>query len=249
MDLGLVLAVRPHPLPQERRGVQPQHVHARGGQPEHRRRHRHEDVRVRVVEVPLVGVERRPDPAVADLREAARGRCRGRPRAACARRRRARSGPGTSGRSRGCALVHACSAAVWLSTRSTHSAIPAVPQIARQRAQVVHRPERRVDRAVVDDRVPAVVGRRARVQQRHQVQVRDAQLTQVGQLLPHAGQRPGEAVDVGHIADGLLALEPVGRDLALVVERPQLVAGARRRWRRPRPATAPRPAAKRGSSP
>ena len=95
-------------------------------------------------------------------------------------------------------------------------------QVVGQRAQVLHRPQRRLDRAVVDHRVAAVVGRGPRVQQRHQVQVRDAELAQVGQPLAHAAQCPREAVDVGHVADGLLALEPVGRDLALVVEHPQL---------------------------
>ena len=91
VDLGLVLAVRADALPQERGGVQPQHVDADRGQPQHRLGHRHEDVGVRVVEVPLVAVERRPDPAVLDPREAARARCQGRRRAACARRRRART--------------------------------------------------------------------------------------------------------------------------------------------------------------
>ena len=62
------------------------------------------------------------------------------------------------------------------------------------------------------------------------MQVRDAELAQVRQPLAHARQRPGEAVDVGHVADRLLALEPVRRDLALVVEHPQL-RRARRRGR------------------
>ena len=115
---------------------------------------------------------------------------------------------------------------------------PGRPQVGGQRAQVVHRPQRRLDRAVVDDRVAAVVGRRPRVQQRHQVQVGDAELAQVRQPLADAGQRPGEAVDVGHVADGLLALEPVRRDLALVVEHPQLARALRGRRRRSPPAAA-----------
>ena len=104
--------------------------------------------------------------------------------------------------------------------------MPARAQVGGQRAQVVHRAQRRLDRAVVDDRVAAVVGLRARVQQRHQVQVGDAELAQVAEALAHAVQRPGEAVDVGDVADGLLALQPVRRDLALVVERAQLRARA-----------------------
>ena len=75
-----------------------------------------------------------------------------------------------------------------------------------------------LDPPVVGDRVAAVVGLRPRPQQRHQVQVADAELAQVRQPLAHARQRPGEAVDVGDVADGLLPLQPVGGDLALVVE-------------------------------
>ena len=67
VDLGLVLAVRAHALPQERHGVQAQHVDAGRGEPEHRLGHRAEHGGVRVVEVPLELVERRPHPA-AELR-------------------------------------------------------------------------------------------------------------------------------------------------------------------------------------
>ena len=138
---------------------------------------------------------------------------------------------------------------MWLSTRSTHSAIPASRRsvASARRSSIV--PSDGLDRAVVDHRVAAVVGRRPRVQQRHQVQVGDAELAQVGQLRAHAGQRPREAVDVGDVADGLLALEPVGRDLALVVEHPQLAPGARRRSRAIAPSSRSHAAANRGSAP
>ena len=54
------------------------------------------------------------------------------------------------------------------------------------------------------------------------MQVADAELAQVRQPLAHAPQRAGEAVDVGDVAHGLLALQPVRGDLALVVERARL---------------------------
>jgi hypothetical protein len=69
---------------------------------------------------------------------------------------------------------------VWL-RRRRRTAPSRRAQVARERAQVVHRAERRLDRAVVGDRVAAVVGLRPRVQQRHQVQVGDAELAQVRQ--------------------------------------------------------------------
>jgi hypothetical protein len=91
-------------------------------------------------------------------------------------------------------------------------------QVGGERAQVVHRAERRLHRAVVGHRVATVVLPGARAQERHQVQVGDAELLQVRQVLADAGERPGEAVDVADVAGVPLALEPVGRDLALVVE-------------------------------
>ncbi len=110
---------------------------------------------------------------------------------------------------------------------------PGRAQLPRECAQIFDRAQCRLDGAVVGDRVAAVVGLGARVQQRHQVQVVDAQLAQVRQPLAHPPQRAGEAIDVRGIADRLLALQPIGRDLALVVERPQLRI-ARGRGRRER---------------
>ena len=63
VHLGLVLAVRAEPLPHERHGVEPQHVDAGVRQEQEVVEHRREDRRVRVVEIPLPGVERGPDPA------------------------------------------------------------------------------------------------------------------------------------------------------------------------------------------
>ena len=68
------------------------------------------------------------------------------------------------------------------------SAMPAARRSAGEGAEVVHRPERGLDRAVVGDRVAAVVGLRPRLQQRHQVQVADAELAQVARA---ARGRPG----------------------------------------------------------
>ena len=54
------------------------------------------------------------------------------------------------------------------------------------------------------------------------MQVADPELAQVRQPRAYAGERAGEAVDVGDVAERLLALEPVRSDLALVVECAQL---------------------------
>ena len=92
-----------------------------------------------------------------------------------------------------------------------HSAMPAARRSAASGAQVVHRAERGVDRAVVGDRVAAVVGLAARaLQQRHQVQVGDAELAQVAEPLADAAERAGEAVDVGDVADPARAANQSG---------------------------------------
>ena len=189
---------------------------------------RDEHLGVRVVEVPLILVERRPHPAP-ELQDPQklRGRCRGRPRAASARTRRARSGPGTCGRALRCFPGPRVLARGVVEDDVNAQRHAGSVQVGGQRAQVVHRAQRRLDGAVVGHRVAAVVGRRARGQQRHQVRVGDAQLAHVRQPLTHAGQRAGEAVSVADIADRLLALQPVGGDLALVVEPAQPSIGGR----------------------
>jgi hypothetical protein len=55
----------PEPLPHERHGVHAEDLDPAVGQPQHRVEDRGEDVRVGVVEVPLVAEERRPHPRAA----------------------------------------------------------------------------------------------------------------------------------------------------------------------------------------
>ena len=234
VHLGLVLAVRPHPLPQERDGIQPQDVDADRREVEHGCGHGDEHLGVGVVEIPLVGVERRPHPPPelrverevagggvgedlgqralvgVGLRPVRERAVEGQPpRVALPRRDRPGMLPGRVVEDHVDAERHARRA-----------------QLRRQLAQVGDRPQRRLDGAVVGDGVAAVVRLGPRPQQRHQVQVGDAELAQVAETLADAPQRPGEAVDVRDVAHGLLAVEPVRGDLALVIERAQLrVAG------------------------
>ncbi len=226
VNLGLVLAVGPQPLPQKRRRVEAQHVDADLGQIEHRLGHRHEHFGVRVVEIPLEGVERGPHPAVADAREVARGgggehvgqralvRVGPRPIRKGAVEVRTR-GPGVLG---GGVVEHDVDA--------QHH--PVCSHLGRELAQIVDRAEARLDRAVILDGVAAIVGLRPSSQQRHQVQVTHAELTQVRQPLAYPPQRSCEAIDVRDVADGLLTAQPIGRDLTFVVEPAQLVAALRR---------------------
>ena len=63
VHLRLVDARRAEPLPGERDGIEPEDVDAAIGKPQDRVEHGREDVRIRVVEVPLVRPERCPYPA------------------------------------------------------------------------------------------------------------------------------------------------------------------------------------------
>ena len=230
--LGLVLGVGALALPQERDGVEPQHVDAGVGQPEHRLGHRPEHGRVRVVEVPLVRVERRPHPA---LQRRFPGEAPGRGlREHVGQRALVGVGHGPVGERAvvrelaGVAAHRRARPAVLARGVVEHHVDaerhPLRPQRRGERGEIRQRPELGLHRAVVDDRVAAVVGLGPRVQQRHQVQVADPELAQVGQPRADAGERAAEAVGVGHVAQRLLALQPIGRDLALVVEQAQLRA-------------------------
>ena len=141
VHLGLVLAVGAQPLPGERDRVQPEHLDAVVGQVEDHVGVLAQHVGVRPVDVPLVVVERRPDPAVELVvpGEAARREVREHLGQRRARTRPASSGRGRPGSSRGSVASPAraslaptrARAATWLSTRSRHRLMPCVAQRAR----------------------------------------------------------------------------------------------------------------------
>ena len=101
--------------------------------------------------------------------------------------------------------------------------MPASPQPAGERAQVVDRAEVGAHRSVVGDRVPAVAVARPGPQQRHQVQVGDAEFGEVVQMFADARQRAGEPVGVGGVAEHPGLLEPVGLQQPAFVEPMQIV--------------------------
>jgi hypothetical protein len=76
--------------------------------------------------------------------------------------------------------------------------------------QVLHRPQGWLDRAVVGDRVAAVVRGGAALKERHHVHVVRPELFEVIQAFGDAIQVTGEPVRVEDVADALLALKPVG---------------------------------------
>ena len=89
-----------------------------------------------------------------------------------------------------------------------------------RRSSTVPRSARTV--AVVRHRVPAVVVARPRLQQRHQVQVGDAELAQVGQAAPDAREVVGEPVGVRGVADMDGDWNQSGSSDPCEVEAPQL---------------------------
>ena len=231
VDLGLVLAGRADPLPDERDGVEPEHLDAQVGQLEDDRGVLAEDRRVRPVDVPLVVVEGRPDPGVELVvpREVARSEVGEHLRQA--RLERVRNGAvgvhvevrplldvaRPCGRCPGVLARHVVEHQVQAQADALR------PQRGGEVAQVVDGAEVGPHRAVVHHRVAAVVGGRPGGQQRHQVQVGDAEVAEVVRAGTHPGQGVGEAVGVGGVPEGAGLLEPVGLAEPALVELAQLV--------------------------
>jgi hypothetical protein len=233
VDLGLVLAGGAEALPDEGDRVEPEHLHAEVGQ-------RQDDVGelaqhggVRPGQVPLVVVEGRPDPA----RElVVPGEVAGREVGEHLRQGGlvgvrhlpvgvdVEVGPlvGVAGAGGRGPLVLTRDV---VQHQVEAQADPVGAQRRRQLAQVLERAEVGAHRPVVHHRVAAVVGRRTRGQQRHQVQVADAEVTEVRRPLAHAAQRRAEPVRVRGVAHRRRPLEPVRLAEALRVERAQ-VGGA-----------------------
>ena len=112
-------------------------------------------------------------------------------------------------------------------------------QIARQQPQIVDRPEPRIDRAVVADRVSAVIVARPDGEQRHQVQVGQAEFLEVADVLPQPAQVLAEQVDVQRTADNLLRLKPIRFVDAMLIQLAELVGTIGPGLRSGRPAPAP----------
>ena len=92
-----------------------------------------------------------------------------------------------------------------------------------QVAQVVDGAEVVADGPVVHHRVAAVVRPRPRLEQRHQVQVGDAELGQVVDLVPHPGEVAGEHVGVGGVAQHPRVLVPLRVGVPTQVQQPQVL--------------------------
>ena len=84
------------------------------------------------------------------------------------------------------------------------------------------RAELGIDRAVVHHRVAAVVRTGAGFQAGHHVGVGDAEVLQIVDMGGDVAQPPGELVDVEDVADHLLSEEPVGVQVTLQIEAPQV---------------------------
>ena len=98
-----------------------------------------------------------------------------------------------------------------------------VAQFLAHLAQLLHGADRRVEFAVGTDGIAAVVVAFGALEQRHQVQVGDAHLRQIGDALVQALEIAGEQVDVAHRPDHALALEPLRVGRAGGVERLEVV--------------------------
>ena len=103
-----------------------------------------------------------------------------------------------------------------------HERDPRLAQLGRQVPQIVHRSEARIDLPVAADCVAAIVLTLRREEERHQVQVGEAQLLEVRDLLGHGGERPCVTIRVTDAAEHALGLEPGGGGGAPGVQRLQV---------------------------
>ncbi len=188
VGLGLVLAIRAHALPDKRDRVQAQDLDAGVGDAEHLLGHGAEHRRVGVVQIPLEAVEGRPDPLAHILApgEAAAPHSREdiAQRLLVGIRQRAVGEQEVValvlhvaglGAARPIVLVGGV-----IEDGIEHQADAVRLELARQRRQLLDCPELRVDAPVAADSVAAVAVAGGRLEQRHQVQVGQPKLLEVG---------------------------------------------------------------------
>ena len=94
----------------------------------------------------------------------------------------------------------------------------ALAQAPGDRLEIVHGAKARVDLAVIHHRVAAVGLAGARLQAGHEVDVGYAETMEVIDVVEHAAEVAGEAIDVEDVARHVGPLEPVGLEVALEVE-------------------------------
>ena len=227
--LGQRLARGAEPLPDERDRVHPQHFDALVREEQHLAGHRTEHRGVRVVEVPLVVVERRPDPAaVLELHERARvvvgkdlarGQLVGIRHLAIGEDQVEILEP-VFARDRLLRPLVLVARVVEDEVENERDARRT--QVGREFGQLRHRAEARVHAAIARHGVAAVVVALGRVEQRHEVQVGEPQLAEVRDLLADAFEVARIPVDVADAAQHPLRLEPAGLRLALRVAHLQL---------------------------
>ena len=93
-----------------------------------------------------------------------------------------------------------------------------------QLRQILHGAQLRLNLPEVGNGVAAVTAARRALQQGHQMQVVDAGLAQVVQMLPGAPEGSAEALGVGQHSVVFLIPVPVGSALPLPVQSPQVLA-------------------------
>ena len=231
VDLGLVLAGRAHALPQEGDGVEAQDLHAQVGEEHDDLGELDKNVGVRPVEVPLPGVERRPDPLLQvlvpgevpgrkvgeDLREGALVRVGlpavGEPVKVVLVARVARAG------------LHrpVVLAGHVVEDEVEDEADPVLAQGGGEVPEVVDGSQVGTDGPVVPDRIPAVVVPGSRLEEWHEVQVGDAQLAQVRDLVLDPLEVVREPVGVCGVAHHLGQLQPVRLQGPFEIEDVQVV--------------------------
>jgi hypothetical protein len=105
---------------------------------------------------------------------------------------------------------------VWLKMKSDERD-PGRAEVCGEVGELLHRPEARIHLPIARHGVAAVVVAVGGVEQRHEVQIGQAELAEVRDLVADAGEVAGESIHIGDAAEHALGLEPAGIRFALRV--------------------------------
>ena len=230
VDLREIAAVCPQLFPDIGRRVQADDVHTVVAQVQHVRSHIIEDDRIRVIEVPLIGVKGRHDDLAGLLTPGEVSGCRGRKDLGDSLLKLVRNIP---------VVIEEIAVLVLLLPRPgparplmvlagmVHDEVeadthPVVMTFIAQLGQVLHGAEFRLYLPEIRNCIAAVAPPRRALQKGHQVDVVQTAFLQIIQMFPHALQGPCKAVGVHEHAQHLISLVPLRHLFAHLIPLPKL---------------------------
>ena len=231
VDLREIAAIRPKLLPDIRDCIQPDHIHPAVCEEQQIIRHVIEDHRISVIQVPLVGIEKRHDDFSAVIQPC---KVTGRGSREDLRHRLLiliRNVPVVKEEVSAARHFIPCSGSFcpcMVFTRVIHHKVkaqadPLLVADIRQLFQIFHGAEFRLHAAEIRHGISTVAPLLYGFEQRHQMQVIDTAFLQIGQLLLHSLQSAGKCIHIHHHPQKLIAVIPVWVHKPFLIENTQRV--------------------------